>query len=167
MQDTRQLLAAQRDLKFALKDAQQEWQQLATANEDLQTRLEAANDDLAAAEQREAEALVEVLRAATLSCVVARLAALYGARSIRCHRQISNRRTWQGRLLICANYKWPLWSWRCHEDVPECNIYADGNNYSYLRPAGCCHTSGPGSGLWVVCQALHQPVSSLGLATRP
>ncbi len=69
VQDTRELLAAQRDLKFALQEAQQESQQLATANEELQTRLRAANDGLAAAEQREAEALMEVPHAAISSCI--------------------------------------------------------------------------------------------------
>ena len=70
-QDTRELLAEQRELKFALQDAQQRAEDLETANEELRTqgqaaeeetrtRLQAASEALAAAEQREAEALTEV-----------------------------------------------------------------------------------------------------------
>ncbi len=70
-QDTRELLAEQRELKFALQDFQQRADALQAANEELQTqaqaaaeetqsRLHAAIEALAAAEQREAEALTEV-----------------------------------------------------------------------------------------------------------
>ncbi len=71
VQDTRELLAEQRELKFALQDAQQQAEDLKAASEEsrmqaqaaaeeMRSRLQAASEALAAAEQREAQALTEV-----------------------------------------------------------------------------------------------------------